>query len=264
MHWLATHWPFRALHALVAQVAFEVQDEPTEQFEVHWHTPPAWQTPLGHEFPAVTFPQTPFWPPVNAARQLWQLFPLQAVLQHTPEEQLPEAQFAPVEHATPFWPAPSHTPLVQTWPDWHATPQAPQLLELVCVFTHCPPQRTDPVGQEHWPFVQIPPPAQTFPQPPQLFASLVVLVQVPLQLVVPAEHTVVHAPLLQVWPLGQAVPQAPQLLGSLAVLTHCPAHRVAPPEQPVCTHAPPVQAWPEVQACPHPPQLAGSLEVLTQ
>jgi hypothetical protein len=119
MHWLATHWPFRALHALVAQVAFEVQDEPTEQFEVHWHTPPAWQTPLGHEVPAVTAAHVPLLPPVRAPRQLWQLFPLQAVLQHTPEEQLPEAQFAPVEQATPFWLAPWHTPLVQAWPDWH-------------------------------------------------------------------------------------------------------------------------------------------------
>lgn len=70
MHWLETHWLFRALHALLAQVAFEVQDEPTEQFEVHWHTPPDWQTPLGHEVPAVTFAQVPFETPVNDPRQL--------------------------------------------------------------------------------------------------------------------------------------------------------------------------------------------------
>jgi len=47
---------------------------PSFTLSAHWftHTPPAWQMPVApmQACPAVTLPHTPFWPPVNAARQL--------------------------------------------------------------------------------------------------------------------------------------------------------------------------------------------------
>ena len=55
------------------------------------HPPLPLQVPPVQAVPTVTFAHVPFVPPVNDARQLWQLLPLQAVLQHTPDEQFPLA-----------------------------------------------------------------------------------------------------------------------------------------------------------------------------
>jgi hypothetical protein len=91
-------------------LASEVHAIPTVQFEVHWQMPPDWQTPLGHEVPAVAFAHVPEVPPVWAALQLWQV-PVQAVLQQTPDEQFPLKHASAEVQATPFGARAKHAPV---------------------------------------------------------------------------------------------------------------------------------------------------------
>jgi hypothetical protein len=63
-------------------------------------------------------------------------------------------------------------PALQTCGIGQATPQAPQLSELVCVLTHSPAQLSVPVGQLQTSEVQIVPPVQDTPHEPQLLASV--------------------------------------------------------------------------------------------
>ena len=66
-----------------------------------------------------------------------------------------------------------HEPFAQL-PPTHVVPQEPQLLELVCVFTHWPLHGVWFGGQTHCPPEQMRPPVQTLPQEPQFVASLCV------------------------------------------------------------------------------------------
>ena len=74
--------------------------------------------------------------------------------------------------------------------DW---PHAPQLCASVCLLTHAPPHMSGvAVGQTHWLLVQVVLLGQTWPHAPQLFTSEVSSTHEPLQLVVPAGHSVTH------------------------------------------------------------------------
>jgi hypothetical protein len=63
-----------------------------------------------------------------------------------------------------------HTPLLQTWPEGHALPQAPQLSALVSRRTHRPSHSVCPAGHEptQEPPTHTWPEEQTVPQVPQL------------------------------------------------------------------------------------------------
>jgi hypothetical protein len=83
-----------------------------------------------------------------------------------------------------------HIPAEHVWPAAHARPQAPQLLALLVVSTHAPPQLVCPAGHiiiEPWqrPFVHVWPAEQTVPHAPQFMSSVKTLVQTPLQRVSP-------------------------------------------------------------------------------
>jgi hypothetical protein len=85
-------------------------------------------------------------------------------------------------------------PAEHTFPPLQATPQPPQLLLSVCVFTHAPPQFVVPPIHvvEHVPLMHTWPVVHAIVQLPQCIASVAVLMQVPLQSVVPLGHA--HAP----------------------------------------------------------------------
>lgn len=109
-------------HALLAQLASAVQAVPSEQFEVHWQTPPGPQVPPPprQAVPCAIFEHIPLVVPVRAPIQAWQLLPVQALLQQTPCVQNPlehdegEVQLAPIGMRA------AHTPLlVQNCPEAH-------------------------------------------------------------------------------------------------------------------------------------------------
>jgi hypothetical protein len=136
-------------------------------------------------------------------------------------------------------------------------PHAPQLLVLVDVSMHTPPQLVCPAGQQS-PDEQLFPAPHAFPQPPQLLLSVLVLTQAPPhKLGVEPEHVMPHEPpehvaepVPELGP-GQTLPQLPQLLGSVLVVTQAPPHPVCPAPQ----HTLPVQDLPPVHFAPQPPQL---------
>lgn len=135
------------------------------------------------------FVHIPLSPPVWAARQLWQLLPVQALLQHTPCVQFPLAQVEPAEQVAPF------------------------ALSVVVV---------------HAPALQVCPEVHLVLQTPQLFGSVMVFVQVPLHDVCPGRHAAApeQDPLVQGCPVAHALPQLPQLDGSEDGVTQMPEHKV--------------------------------------
>lgn len=70
------------------------------------------------------------------------------------------------------------------------------------------------------------PEGHALPQPPQCEASVAVSTQVPLHLVCPVGHGLVHVPPSQVCPVAHAFPQLPQFLASTLVSTHSVPHLV--------------------------------------
>lgn len=119
-----------------------------------------------------------------------------------------------------------HAPMVQVCPAGHALPHVPQLLVLVEVSTHVPPQSIWPAGH------------------------------------ITAMR---HAPIAHAWPIGQVVPHAPQFAGSVWVLTHVPLQLVWPDGHIIGPrHVPDIQVSPDAHARPHDPQLASLLFKSTQ
>jgi hypothetical protein len=118
---------------------------------------------------------------------------------------------------------PLHVLAEHVAPTAQALPQAPQLLALVVVSTHCPLHSVCPVGHAQLPLPQVCPLAQTLPQAPQLLASLLVFTQALPQKVCPAVVQA-HAPLTQERPPPQTVPQVPQFDESVCELMHWLPH----------------------------------------
>ncbi len=135
---------------------------------------------------------------------------------------------------------PTHSAVAFETPVEHALPQVPQLLELVVVLTHDPPQRVgvaegQPETQAELEHAGVPlSAAQTWPQAEQLLLSLVRLTQALPHLVKPLLHVKVQLPLTHVGlalaTAGHEWPQLPQLFASLVVLVHAPSHSVGVPD----------------------------------
>ena len=125
-----------------------------------------------------------------------------------------------------------HTPPEQaswlTFVVLQARLQAPQLLRLVAVLTHEPPQSVSPGPQfdTQFPPEQTSPLPQAWPHWPQLAWSEARATQTPPQS--ECSEGQPHLPPLQVWPVGQAWPQVPQLCGSVARCTQWPLQFVSP------------------------------------
>ena len=80
----------------------------------------------------------------------------------------------------------------------------------------------------------------------------------PLQLVVPPEHTSWQLPATHCCPAAHVVPHAPQFEASLCRLTHVPLQSVRPEVQ-VVLQVPAEHVWPGPHDTPHAPQLPLSL-----
>jgi hypothetical protein len=106
--------------------------------------------------------------------------------------------------------------LTQIWPDAHAWPQLPQLVELLVVSTHVlgDPQSFWPTtGQLQLPPLQVAPAGHWLPQEPQLRASFVRATHAPPeQSVSPNGQTLTQMPVLQVCDPEQVIVQLPQWL----------------------------------------------------
>ncbi len=168
-----------------------------------------------------------------------------------------------------------HTPLWQLWTEGHAWLHAPQFCPSVFVFVHTLPQKLGSAadGHAHAPDWHVSAAGHARPQAPQLPGSLISVEQVPLQLVCPVEHPLVHA---NVAPDGlqtdvepeQAAPQLAQFdVVPRAVAQPVPVlPQSANPAAHVYEHFPAEQARPVVLTCvscaqvvPHAPQLSTSV-----
>jgi hypothetical protein len=158
----------------------------------------------------------------------------------------------------------THLLLEQMVPPVQATPQAPQLLASVCVFTQAPvhavrsslPHMVAHAPVEHTWLVP-----HAVVHVPQCWGSLWVFVQTPLQRTPPLGH--VHVPLAHVWPPVQTTPQAPQLFGSPFTLVQAPPQSSCCVGQPVALHLPARQASPAAHFMLQPPQFWKSASVST-
>lgn len=171
-----------------------------------------------------------------------------------------------------------HEPPVQVTPEEHAVPHAPQLVELVRMFTSHPSEATPlqsakPVLHEatrHAPDTHAGTPLateQVVPQAPQLVTVVAVLTSqpsaaTPLQSAKPGVHAKPHTPAPHVRAAlgtdGHARPHAMQLSGSVLRLTQLPEQSVSPAPQ-VTTQVREEHTCPEGQIVPQAPQLLLSL-----
>jgi hypothetical protein len=133
----------------------------------HTHEPPVHSWPLPHVLPHVP-----------------QLAVSVIVLVHVEPHRFGFAEFG---H--------THVPLWQLWTDGHAWAHDPQFWLSVLVFVHTLPQKLGfaVVGHAHVPDWHVSAAGHALPQAPQLLPSLCRVEQVPLQLLCPAAHPLVHA-----------------------------------------------------------------------